>query len=148
MQSDIEYLEKFCHHILSLHSTIRFSGIADYAGKLHATAYRKGLVPLIDKQQTERYALQTVFRARSRGEFTPHVGEQRYVTAVYEKLVRSTIQISHPEEEFRNMFLMVSLDVGCDYVTAIEEKILPFISSEKETLFGSTRAISDKYYHG
>lgn len=145
MQDVIRYLENLCQEILALHQTIRFAGLADYAGKLHASAYRKGLVPLIDRQQTEKYALQTVFRARSRGEFTPHVGEQRYATAVYEKLIRTTIQITHPEEEFRNMYLLISLDVGCDYPSTIEQKVLPFIAKRKQGLFSKTQVISNEY---
>ncbi|MGH9992635.1 MAG: hypothetical protein ACREAZ_08335 [Nitrososphaera sp.] len=145
MEDVIRYLENFCQEILALHQTIRFAGLADYAGKLHASAYRKGLVPLIDRRQTEKYALQTVFRARSRGEFTPHVGEQRYATAVYEKLIRTTIQITHPEEEFRNMYLLISLDVGCDYPSTIEQKVLPFIAKRKQGLFSKTQVISNEY---
>ncbi len=145
MQDVIRYLEAFCQEILALQQTIRFVGLADYAGKLHASAYRKGLVPLINKQQTEKYAMQTVFRARSRGEFTPQVGEQKYATAVYEKLIRTTIQITHPEQEFRNMYLLISLDVGCDYPSTIEQKVLPFIAKRQQSLFSKTEVISNQY---
>ncbi len=145
LKDAVRYLEEFCRRIVSLHPTVRFVGIADYAGKLHASAYRKGLVPLIDKAQTERYALQTVFRARSRGEFTAQVGEQRYATAVYDKLIRATITIYHPEAEFRNMYLLVSFDVGCEYTKAIEEHLLPFLSENRKTLFSNTHDISSHY---
>lgn len=145
MQSGEGYLQGFCNRIVSLHPLIRFSGVADYGGKLHSTAYREGLIPLIDREQTARYALQTVFRARSRGEFVAEVGDQRYAAAVYEKLIRSTIQITHPEHEYRNMYLLISLDVGCNYPKVIEEYILPLINEQKETLFSNTMSISSAY---
>lgn len=147
MEQGSEYLEAFCKQILSLHNSIRFAGIADYAGKLLASSYRGGLVPLIDKAQTERYALQTVFRARSRGEFKPQVGEHKYAIAVYERLIRSTIPINHVDEEFRSMYLLVSLDVGGNCMKVIEEMILPFISESRETFFVNTRAMSNEYSH-
>jgi hypothetical protein len=145
MEKGPEYLRAFCERILSLHNTIRFAGLADYGGRLVASSYRAGLVPLIDKAQTERYALQTVFRARSRGEFKPQVGENKYSIAVYERLIRSTIPITHGSEDFRSMYLLVSLDVGGHCMKVIEEMILPFISESKDALFAKTRAISDEY---
>ncbi len=147
MEQGSEYLKAFCEQILSLHNTIRFAGVADYAGKLLGSSYRARLVPLIDKAQTERYALQTVFRARSRGEFKPQVGENKYAIAVYEKLIRSTIPINHGSEEFRSMYLLVSLDVGGDCMKVIEGMILPFISEAKDAFFANTRVISDELSH-
>jgi hypothetical protein len=143
----LEYVRAFCQRILSLHPTVRFAGVADYAGKLLASSYRDGLVPLIDRAQTERYALQTVFRARSRGEFKPQVGEHKYAIAVYDRLIRSTIPINHFNEEFRSMYLLVSFDVGGDCMKVIEDMILPFISESRDKFFINTRAMSNEYSH-
>jgi hypothetical protein len=141
----VEYLDRFCRDIQQLHNNVRFVGIADYAGKLVASAYRLELVPLMDKLETEQYALQTVFRARTRGGFKPQLGNQRYATAVYENLVRSTITVNHPEHEHHNMYFLLSLDVGCDYPNIIEKSILPFLSENTSALFEMTRMISEKY---
>lgn len=140
-------MRAFCQRILSLHPTVRFAGVADFAGKLLASSYRDGLVPLIDRAQTERYALQTVFRARSRGEFKPQVGEHKYAIAVYDRLIRSTIPINHFNEEFRSMYLLVSFDVGGDCMKVIEDMILPFISESRDKFFINTRAMSNEYSH-
>jgi hypothetical protein len=147
LERGLEYVGAFCQRILSLHPTVRFAGVADFAGKLLASSYRDGLVPLIDKAQTERYALQTVFRARSRGEFKPQVGEHKYAIAVYERLIRSTIPINHFNEEFRSMYLLVSFDVGGDCMKVIEDMILPFISESRDKFFINTRAMSNEYSH-
>jgi len=124
---------------------MRFVGIADYAGKLLASYYRKGLIPLMDRKETEQYALQTVFRARTRGGFKPQLGEQRYATAVYEKLIRTTITIAHPDAEHHNLYLLISLDIDSQYPIIIDEKIIPFISKNKKALFLRTLVISNMY---
>jgi hypothetical protein len=74
-QDLMEYLTKYCQDVQALDDGIRFVGIADYAGMLVASFYRRGLVPLMDKKETEQYALQTVFRARTRSGFKPQLGE-------------------------------------------------------------------------
>ena len=144
-QDLMEYLTKYCQDVQALDDGIRFVGIADYAGKLVASFYRRGLVPLMDKKETEQYALQTVFRARTRSGFKPQLGEQRYAVAVYERLIRTTLTILHPKQESYNMYLLISLDVGCGYPSIIEEKVIPFISASKGILFENTKVISEKY---
>ena len=99
----------------------------------------------MDKKETEQYALQTVFRARTRSGFKPQLGEQRYAVAVYERLIRTTLTILHPKQESYNMYLLISLDVGCGYPSIIEEKVIPFISASKGILFENTKVISEKY---
>jgi hypothetical protein len=141
----MKYLTKYCQDVQALDERIRFVGIADYAGKLVASFYRRGLVPLMDKKETEQYALQTVFRARTRGGFKPQLGEQRYAVAVYDRLIRTTLSILHPQQESHNMYLLISLDVGCEYPSIIEEKVIPFISASKGILFENTKVISEKY---
>lgn len=141
----MKYLSKYCQDVQALDERIRFVGIADYAGKLVTSFYRQGLVPLMDKKETEQYALQTVFRARTRGGFKPQLGEQRYAVAVYDRLIRTTLSILHPQQESHNMYLLVSLDVGCEYPGIIEEKVIPFISASKGILFENTKVISEKY---
>jgi len=141
----MKYLTNYCQDVQALDERIRFVGIADYAGKLVASFYRRGLVPLMDKKETEQYALQTVFRARTRGGFKPQLGEQRYAVAVYDRLIRTTLTILHPKQESHNMYLLISLDAGCGYPSIIEEKVIPFISASKGILFENTKVISEKY---
>lgn len=143
-QETADYLTEFCQQIQGLDQRIRFVGIADYAGKLLASYYRQGLIPLMDKKETEQYALQTVFRARTRG-FKPQLGEQRYATAVYEKLIRATIIIANPDAEHYNLYLLISLDIDSQYPIIIDEKIIPSISKNKKALFLRTLAISSMY---
>jgi hypothetical protein len=57
-----ENLNGLCKEILQLDHSIRFTGIANNLGSLVATAYRNGMTPLMDKQQTSHYAIQAVLR--------------------------------------------------------------------------------------
>jgi hypothetical protein len=143
-QVSIGYLGQYCSRIQSIDPAVRFAGIADYAGKLLSSFYRPGLVPLMDKGETEQYALQTVFRARTRNGFKPKLGEQRYALAVYDNLIRATLTIVHPGAEHHNMYLLVSLDSG-SYYPDVLEKIVNYISDNKNQLFANTRSISSKY---
>jgi len=143
---NIAYIDRYCEHLMALDSAVRFVGIADYAGKLLTSAYRKDLVPLMDKNETAQYAVQTVFRARTRDGFKSKLGSQLYSTAVYEKLVRVTITIDNDvEREYHNVYVLLSLDVGCEYQKVIESKIIPFITQAQYELFAVTRAFSEKY---
>jgi len=141
----LTHLNGFCQRVQNLDNQIRFVGLADYAGKLVASYYRIGLVPLMDRKATEEYAVQTVFRSRTRGGYKPQLGQDMYATTVYEKLIRATITIASPEAEHHNMYLLLSLDVGHGYATIIEEKVLHFISREKNQLLKVARIISSAY---
>ena len=139
-----DYLTSFCRTTQSLDGSIRFVGIADYAGMLLSSFYRPGLVPLMDNAETAKYALQTVFRARTRGGFKPQLGEQLYAVAAYENLIRATITIANSEADHHNMYLLISLDNGSQY-PAILENIVRHIAANKFDLFSFTRVISDRY---
>jgi hypothetical protein len=99
----------------------------------------------MDKKETDQYALQTVFRARTRGGFKPQLGEQRYAATAYERLVRATLEVNHPEVAHHNLYFLLSLDVGSHYPNIFDEKVIPYIARNKSTLFLRTIIISEKY---
>src|SRR5215210_9455926 len=86
-------LLRFCKYIIEKDSSIRFAGIANQMGNLIEAVYREGLQPLMDRQETEHYTIQTVLRASIRETFENKLGKQRYAIAVYEKLTRATVPI-------------------------------------------------------
>ena len=69
-----EDLDSLCNEILRLDNSIRFAGIANNLGSLVATGYRNGLTPLMDKKETEHYAIQAVVRAATREDFESKIG--------------------------------------------------------------------------
>jgi hypothetical protein len=62
-----EHLNGLCKEIVQLDNSIRFIGIANNLGSLVATAYRNGLIQLMNRQETSYYAIQAVLRATTRG---------------------------------------------------------------------------------
>jgi hypothetical protein len=135
-------LHKFCEGIISKDSSIRFVGVANRMGKLIEAAYREGLQPLMNRQETEHYTIQTVLRASTRETFENKIGKQRYALAVYEKLIRATIPIvmigddddndeeekqQEEEQDLKWLYLLVSFDLGSDVISIVEDKILPHI---------------------
>jgi hypothetical protein len=71
---DEENLNGLCREIQQLDNSIRFIGIANNLSSLVATAYRNGLIPLMDKQETSHYAIQAVLRAATREDFESKEG--------------------------------------------------------------------------
>src|SRR5687768_3324382 len=139
-------LHRFCKGIILEDSSIRFAGIANQMGNLIEAAYREGLQPLMDRQETEHYTIQTVLRASTRETFESKIGKQRYAIAVYEKLIRATVPIfiighqddkdekqkkqqqhQQKEQNFKWFYLLISFDSGSDVISIVENKILPLI---------------------
>jgi hypothetical protein len=124
-------------------------------GKLLGAAYRQGLQPLMNSQETEHYTIQTVLRASTRETFENKIGKQLYAIAVYEKVIRATIPIliivgndvknnvddsdkkekRRKEQDSKWLYLLVSFDSGSDVISIVENKILPQIKqSGKDSL--------------
>jgi hypothetical protein len=137
-------IKEFCKDILTKDLSIRFAAVANQMGKLIESEYREGLNPLMDRQETEHYTMQTVFRASTRETFENKIGKQRYAIAVYEKLIRATIPIiiidaqddkhyepgKKQQQKERNskwLYLLISFDLGSDVISIMEDKILPLI---------------------
>ena len=136
-------LHRLCKGVIAKDSSIRFAGIANQMGNLIEAAYREGLQPLMDRQETEHYTIQTVLRASTRETFENKIGKQRYAIAVYEKLIRATVPIviighqddkdekqkkqQQEKQDFKWFYLLVSFDLGSDVISIVEDKILPLI---------------------
>src|ERR687888_696249 len=87
-------LNGLCKEIQRLDNSIRFIGIANNLGSLVATAYRNGLTPLMDEQETSHYAIQAVLRAATREDFESKIGRLQYSIGKYDRLTRATIPIT------------------------------------------------------
>lgn len=139
-------IKEFCKNILTKDLSIRFAAVANQMGNLIESEYREGLNPLMNRQETEHYTMQTVFRASTRETFENKIGKQRYAIAVYEKLVRATIPIiiidtqddkddepgkkqQKKEQNSKWFYLLISFDLGSDVISIVEDKILPLIES-------------------
>jgi len=149
------HIHTFCEGIIAKDSAIRFAGLANQMGKLLGAAYRQGLQPLMNSQETEHYTIQTVLRASTRETFENKIGKQLYAIAVYEKVIRATIPIlimvgndaknnaddsdkkekRRKEQDSKWLYVLVSFDSGSDVISIVENKILPQIKqSGKDSL--------------
>ena len=132
-----EDLNGLCKEILRLDNSIRFVGIANNLGSLIATAYRNGLTPLMDNQETSHYAIQAVLRAVTREDFESKIGRLEYSIGKYERLIRATIPIpirlfGKEDDESKFYYLLLSFDLNSNVMDVIENKIMPFIRKSKE----------------
>jgi hypothetical protein len=145
-------IKEFCKDILTKDLSIRFAAVANQMGNLIESEYREGLNPLMNRQETEHYTMQTVFRASTRETFENKIGKQRYAIAVYEKLVRATIPINiidtqddkddepgkkqqKKEQNSKWFYLLISFDLGSDVISIMEDKILPLIEQFRKESF-------------
>ena len=139
-------LNFFCDRVLQIASKIRFVGIANHLGTLIVSSYRHNLIPLLTREETSHYVLQSVLRSATREDFESKLGRQEYSIGKYQNVIRATVPIIYIEDEpttdkqkfvigdddeiKRNkvrFYLLLSFDVDYGVQQAIETKILPFI---------------------
>jgi hypothetical protein len=132
-----EKLNIFCKEIQQLDNSIRFVGIANNLGTLIATAYRNGLTPLMNEQETSHYAIQVVLRAATREDFESKIGRLEYSIGKYEKLIRATVPIrlfgsNDDNNQSKFYYLLISFDLKSAVIDIIEDKVMPFVEKNRE----------------
>ena len=114
-----ELPKDFCRQILDVDESIRFAGVSDSGGKTIMKEYRKGVIPLLSKQEEESSLMQAAIRMAARKVFEPKMGKTIYAFALYEKVKRATIPLSN------DLILMVSFDIEADHEPIILLKVIP-----------------------
>jgi hypothetical protein len=131
-----ENLNVICKQIQQLDNSIRFVGIANGLGSLIATAYRNGLTPLMNEQETSHYAIQAVLRVATREDFESKIGRLVYSIGKYERLIRATVPIrfldDNEKEESKSFNLLISFDLKSNVIDVIENKVMQYIEKNKE----------------
>ena len=129
-----ENLNVLCKQIQQLDNSIRFAGIANNLGRLIATAYRNGLTPLMNEQETSHYAIQSVLRAATREDFESKIGRLEYSIGKYERLIRATVPIRlfGSNDESKSFYLLISFDLKSNVIDVIENKVMPYIEKNKK----------------
>ena len=102
-----------CDKIIDTDSRIRFVGIADKHGKIQTKGERKGIVPLLNDEETEQYAITASTRQYTRLRWQNILGKLHYTCSLYEKILRITIPITNQNNRLE--FLMIlTLDPDID----------------------------------
>ncbi len=116
--------EDFCYWVLGLDKGIRFAGLANSKGKLLGGAYRKGLKPLLSKDEAEASFLNSFARISGQAEMEAKLGQVIYVFAMYENVKRTTIPIKDSSNKISHI-LMVSFDTEVEHEPIILSHIMP-----------------------
>ena len=114
--------DEFCRNIITMDKSIRFAGIANNLGTLITSAYREGLIPLMDIEETSRYAIQAVTRVSLREDFQSKLGKFEYSVGKYKNLIRAIRPFQSNDDCF---YLLLSFDVDSNPTKIIEELIIP-----------------------
>jgi hypothetical protein len=121
------YFLEFCNKILSLDHAIRFIGIANEHGTLLATAERKGLVPLLNTEETIQYAITAATRQYTRIRWQGILGKIDYTSSHYDKLLRVTIPLTDRSNRL-SFVLIFTFDVNTNnFHKIIMERIIPIV---------------------
>lgn len=122
--------KEICNRILALDGSIRFVGLVDHLGSLLATEYRHGLTPLASTDETAKYASQAIYMTGTLScGLNSKVGTLQYVVGKFDNLVRATIPVV--SGSYDKFYLMLSFDLGSDYIPVIEEKVLLFLKENR-----------------
>ncbi len=102
-----------CDKIIDTDSRIRFVGIADKHGIILTKGERKDIVPLLNDEETEQYAITASTRQYTRLRWQNILGKLHYTCSLYEKILRITIPITNQNNRLE--FLMIlTLDPDID----------------------------------
>jgi hypothetical protein len=62
-------------------------------GNLITSSYRRGLIPLLTPEETEKMAIDSVLRMNTRKDFESKLGKPIYSFTLYEKVRRVTMAL-------------------------------------------------------
>ena len=113
MVNNISEFKGLCDKIIDTDSRIRFVGIADKHGIILTKGERTGIVPLLNDEETEQYAITASTRQYTRLRWQNILGKLYYTCSLYEKILRITIPITNQNNRLE--FLMIlTLDPNID----------------------------------
>ncbi len=129
MVNNISEFKGLCDKIIELDSRIRFVGIADKHGIILTKGERKGIVPLLNDEETEQYAITASTRQYTRLRWQNILGKLYYTCSLYEKILRITIPITNLNNRLE--FLMIfTLDPNInDFDDLIMNKLMDPINN-------------------
>src|SRR5919107_5511105 len=102
-----------CDKIIDTDSRIRYVGIADKHGIILTKWERKGIVPLLNDEETEQYAITASTRQYTRLRWQNILGKLHYTCSLYEKILRITIPITNQNNRLEYL-LIFTLDPNID----------------------------------
>jgi hypothetical protein len=130
----VNLFKSICDRIINANSGVRFAAIVDEHGSIMATSERKGLKPLLDREQTAQYALAAVTRQYTRIRWQLILGKIDYTCSYYEKVFRVTIPTTDSNNRLRAVVIF-TFDVSVkDFHSVIMKKLIPIVRDAEPKL--------------
>jgi hypothetical protein len=124
---------ELCNVILALDAGIRFVGIAIMEGKIIAAEYKSGVVPLLDRKESELSFMQALIRMNTRRTIEQKVGRPLFSLTEYERISRATIMVYDAGNKLElgsEFVLLVSFEKTVNPYSIIKDKISPLIDKK------------------
>src|SRR5919112_3387776 len=135
MENNISDFKGLCDKIIGIDSRIRFIGIADKHGLIITKGERKGIIPLLNDEETEQYAITASTRQYTRLRWQDLLGKLNYTCSLYEKILRITIPITNQKSRLEYLLIFTLDPHTNDFDNLITEKIMPSITAFFSKLF-------------
>jgi hypothetical protein len=124
----VSYSE-LAEQIVVLDERVRFAGFSNKLGKIIASSYRKGLVPILSGDETEQSIPQSILKNSLQLVLESKLGRMFYSITVYEKVKRVMMPLN---DQYGNTgsILLVSFDIetpSCDLESIIHDRIMPLV---------------------
>ncbi len=129
MENDVTGFQQLCNKIIDSDSRIRFVGIADKHGIIITTGQRKGIIPLLNDEETQQYAITASTRQYTRLRWQNTLGKLNYTCSLYEKILRITIPIINQNNRLEYIMIFTLDPTTNDFDFVIMNKIKPLIDS-------------------
>jgi hypothetical protein len=122
MSNDNTILTNFADTILNLDNSIRWIGITNNNGIIINEKYREGLKLLLNKEENQESAINTITRHKTRAKFEPKIGKLTYAFGRYDKFSRFIIPLNE------NYYLIITIDYSeNNFDKIIMDKLIPLI---------------------
>lgn len=129
MEKNVTEFSSLCNKLVGMDSRIRFVGVADKHGMILTTAERAGIIPLLNAEETEQYAITASTRQYTRLRWQDLLGKLNYTCSLYEKILRITVPITNQKNRLEYL-LIFTLDPNTeDFDYLIMEKAIPIITN-------------------
>jgi hypothetical protein len=129
MEKNVTEFSSLCNKLVGIDPRIRFVGVADKHGMILTTAERAGIIPLLNAEETEQYAITASTRQYTRLRWQDLLGKLNYTCSLYEKILRITVPITNQKNRLEYL-LIFTLDPNTeDFDHLIMEKVIPMITN-------------------
>ena len=109
MEKNVTEFSTLCNKLVGIDPRIRFVGVADKHGLILTTAEREGIIPLLNDEETEQYAITASTRQYTRLRWQDLLGKLHYTCSLYEKILRITVPITNQKNRLEYL-LIFTLD--------------------------------------